>query len=226
MIMEEIIKNANDAIIEKRDRLKEKAERYFAVIQVPNSVSDIKQRKAKSTPPISKILYGLAGAMVAGTCTDLIEGTACKIGTLILAGCSVLGGYRIARNIKKSASVNVAPRNSLYAVKSELTQKVIDAVKKTGDEWIEFITPRQKEILQAIENADCQEERKMGLKDKVCLYEILDIKVLSLTQMIDSVNDISGFNAALSECRKLLLSAIDKTASVQMQKYGSLLAND
>ena len=67
--MKEKINQINQSIDEKRNRLMEKAERYFASIIIPSNIT-LQQRDVTANsgkvPPIAYILYGIAGLSAVG----------------------------------------------------------------------------------------------------------------------------------------------------------------
>lgn len=214
--MDEKTQKIITSIEEKRNRLKEKAERYFAAISVPpSSQTETSSNQGSKTPPISYIAYGgavvsLIGAFVSDTKWPLF---------LLTAGLAY-AGYRLSgMNLSSSPQPSVP---SLSNIKTDVTSKVIDAVKKTTAEWEEFITLQKKEIQNVIATSSLSADEKESATSKTYLYEVIDIRVLDLSNLINSATTTSELKNALEACKSKLLAAIDKAITQQLNIYNSL----
>lgn len=204
------------SIEEKRNRLKEKAERYFAAISVPSSSQiEISSNQGSKTPPISYIAYGgaalsLIGAFVSDT----------KWPLFLLTAVLAYAGYRLGKMKRSSSPQSSVP--SLSNIKTDVTSKVIDSVKKITAEWEEFITLQKKEIQNVIAISSLSADEKESATSKTYLYEVIDIRVLDLSNLINSATTNSELKTALETCKSKLLFAIDKAITQQLDIYKSL----
>lgn len=217
--MKEKINQINFSIEEKRDRLKEKVERYFSAITIPSScVQKTSQTKTHSTPPISYILYGIAGLSAFGAlCTDS------KVLCLGLTVASAFGGYKMSRTIDNvSSSAGLNTNLDISTLKNDIISKVLDAVKKTTNEWESFMELKQKEIQNEISLSSLPESQKDEMISKIFIYEVIDINISYFSSMIKTSVSVSDIKTQMNLYKTKFLSAIDDAASRQISKYKSI----
>lgn len=220
--MKEKIEQVNLSIDEKRMRLKEKAERYFAVITIPSNAApkqDQPYSSKKGTPPISYLLYGIAGASAICAVT-----TGAKLLCLGLAAASAFGGYRLSTPPKKSgnASASNCEHVNINAIKNEVTAKVLEAVKKVTNEWEGFMELKQKEVQAAIRSSSMDDSQKDAMLSKTFLYEVIDINISDFNSALNSASDAVAIKQHLNAYQTKLLAAIDAAANKQINNYNSL----
>lgn len=225
--MKEKIEKINNAIDEKRERLKEKAERYFAVISVPSAVSNnavARTTETKKTPLLSYILYGVTGLSAIGAfMTDASESSSSKILLLGVAVASAIGGFAVSKSAgQRKPTGGNAPAASITTVRNEVEAKVLDAVKKVTNEWEEFMELKQKDLRLYIEASQQDNGRKDTLLSKIFLYEIIDISTNEFYRMITAASTSAEIKQQLEAYRAKLFSAIDRAADKQKAKYRSL----
>lgn len=219
--MKEQINQINRSIADKRDRLKEKAERYFAAIVLPSDTPAAHRQQPKggrTTPPISYILYGIAGlSTVAALASDS------KILCLGVAAASAFGGYRLSQS---TSAGNTAPASdagmNIGLLKNEIIAKVLDAVKKTTGEWESFMEAKQKEVQATIAASSLNDGQKDEMASKTFLYEVIDISLSEFTSMMNAVATPSDIRQCMAAYQSKLLAAIDTAATKQMSNYNSL----
>lgn len=213
------INQINLSIEEKRDGLKEKVERYFTEITVPFSNERHLQRtRTKSVPPISYILYGVAGVSAIGALC-----TGSKVLCLGLAAASAFGGFKLS---KSSADITSAVSHksnlSMGTLKNDIISKVLDAVRKTTNEWECFMELKQKEMQNVISLSSLTDNQKDEMLSKIFIYEVIDINVSDFSAMINSSVSTFEIKTQLDLYKTKLLSAINDVASKQISKYNSL----
>lgn len=209
------------ALEDKRQRLKEKAERYFAAISFPTS-SPVRRSNVvkKNTPPISYILYGVAGlSAITALCTE--SGSA-KFLCCSLAALSAFGGYKLANNTTGNHN-DISPNNhdKIFS-KNEVISKVVDSVKRITNEWDDFMEIKQKDMQQSIQASDYTEEEKDSMMSKIFIYEVIDVSLSEFNQMVSSVEDVTTLKAKVNQFKSKVLSAIDNTVDKQVAKYSSI----
>lgn len=215
--MKEFIAQMNLAISEKRDRLKERADRLLSSIEIPTIIESNSVRKTVKTPPIVYILYGVAGLSVVGALAS-----DSKILFWGLAAASAFGGYKVSQNISGSTSTSPNAKPNINDIKSEVSTKVVDVVKSTTQEWESFMTAKQKELQNAIFNSPFSEAEKNNMTSKTFVYEVINISLLDFSNSISAVSDAFALKSALNAYKDKLLNAIDVAASRQMTKFSSI----
>lgn len=221
--MKEKIIQINQSIEEKRVRLKEKSERYFASITIPSDSMSSRHysntNRGQSKPPISSILYGVAGL---SAITAMVSDS--KIPLLAIAAASAFGGYRLSKsgcsNFTKSTSSSSFNINSL---KNEITSKVLDSVKNITEEWESFMDLKQKEIQNVIISSTLNDNQKDVLLSKIYLYEVIDISIADFTLKANSIVNISELKTLIDSYKFKLISAIDSVVIKQTSKYNALM---
>ncbi len=228
-VMKEKINQINRSIEETRDRLKEKVERYFLTITVSNGQlpqQSVQGSKDAKTPPISYMLYGVAGLsfilMIASESSESSESS--KLLYLAAAAACAYGGYKFSHKNKSNASASTSSQVlNIDSLKNEVTAKIIESVKKTSKEWEQFMKMNQKEVQSAISSSSLSEEEKDSLLSKVYVYEVIDISLSDFLSMSSAAKDLSVIKQNIASYKAMLLDAIDKAAEKQIGKYNSLL---
>lgn len=230
--MKETINKINLQISEKRDRLKEKAERYFDCIVVPMSATTPTHSLSKkgSVPPVSYILYGIAG--VSAICTfatdsKILFASIAAINSKILfagiAAISAFGGYIFSQNNHNDKNTAISYNtDSLSSVKTDMISKVLESVKKTTKEWEDFMELKQKEIQTLIDTAPLEANKKDELLSKIFVFDVIDISISEFSGMINTASSLLEIQQRIKEYKIKLLNAIDDAANKQIKKYKSL----
>lgn len=224
--MKEKINQINRSIEETRDRLKEKVERYFLAITVPNGQlpqQSVQGSKDAKTPPISYMLYGVAGlSFILMIASESSESS--KFLYLAAAAACAYGGYKFSHKNKSNTSASTSSQVlNIDSLKNEVTAKIIESVKKTSKEWEQFMKMNQKEVQSAISSSSLSEEEKDSLLSKVYVYEVIDISLSDFLSMSSAAKDLSVIKQNIASYKAMLLDAIDKAAEKQIGKYNSLL---
>lgn len=220
--MKEKIIQINSSIEEKRNRLKEKVDRYFASIRTLSSESSPQQslvtNKNNSVPPISYILYGFAGLSVIGTLA-----TNSKLLCLGIAAVSAFGGYKLSKqNSCTPHSINTPTNSNIATIKNDVTSKILDSVKRITSEWEEFMEQNQKEIQNVISASSLSDSEKDTLISQVFIYEVIDISISEFSSMINSVSNTAELKQKMALYKSKLINAIDIAADKQIKKYKNL----
>lgn len=228
-VMKEKINQINRSIEETRDRLKEKVERYFLTITVPNGQlpqQSVQGRKDAKTPPISYMLYGVAGLsfilMIASESSESSESS--KLLYLAAAAACAYGGYKFSHKNKSNTSANTSSQVfDIDSLKNEVRTKVRESVTKTTKEWEQFMEMNQKEVQSAISSSSLNEAEKDSLLSKVYVYEVIGISLSDFLFMLNAAKDLSAIKQSVASYKVMLLDAIDKATEKQIGKYNSLI---
>lgn len=227
--MKEKINQINRSIEETRDRLKEKVERYFLTITVPNGQlpqQSVQGRKDAKTPPISYMLYSVAGLsfilMIASESSESSESS--KLLYLAAAAACAYGGYKFSHKNKSNTSANTSSQVfDIDSLKNEVRTKVRESVTKTTKEWEQFMEMNQKEVQSAISSSSLNEAEKDSLLSKVYVYEVIGISLSDFLFMLNAAKDLSAIKQSVASYKVMLLDAIDKATEKQIGKYNSLI---
>lgn len=227
--MKEKINQINRSIEETRDRLKEKVERYFLAITVPNGQlpqQSVQGRKDAKTPPISYMLYGVAGLsvilMIVSESSESSESS--KLLYLAAAAACAYGGYKLSHKNKSNTSASSSSQVlDIDSLKNEVRTKVRESVTKTTKEWEQFMEMNQKEVQSAISSSSLNEAEKDSLLSKVYVYEVIGISLSDFLFMLNAAKDLSAIKQSIASYKAMLLDAIDKAAERQIGKYNSLI---
>lgn len=227
--MKEKINQINRSIEETRDRLKEKVERYFLAITVPNGQlpqQSVQGRKDAKTPPISYMLYGVAGLsvilMIVSESSESSESS--KLLYLAAAAACAYGGYKLSHKNKSNTSASSSSQVlDIDSLKNEVRTKVRESVTKTTKEWEQFMEMNQKEVQSAISSSSLNEAEKDSLLSKVYVYEVIGISLSDFLFMLNAAKDLSAIKQSIASYKAMLLDAIDKAAEKQIGKYNSLI---
>ena len=234
-VMKEKINQINRSIEETRDRLKEKVERYFLAITVPNGQlpqQSVQRSKDAKTPPISYMLYGVAGlsfiltiASIASEASEASEASkASKLLYLAAAAACAYGGYKLSHKNKSNTSASSSSQVlDIDSLKNEVRTKVRESVTKTTKEWEQFMEMNQKEVQSAISSSSLNEAEKDSLLSKVYVYEVIGISLSDFLFMLNAAKDLSAIKQSIASYKAMLLDAIDKAAEKQIGKYNSLI---
>ena len=217
--MKEKINQINRSIEETRDRLKEKVERYFLAITVPNGQlpqQSVQGSKDAKTPPISYMLYGVAGLsfilMIASESSESSESS--KLLYLAAAAACAYGGYKLSRKNKSNTSASSSSQVlDIDSLKNDVRTK----------EWEQFMEVNQKEVQSAISSSSLSEAEKDSLLSKVYVYEVIGISLSDFLFMLNAAKDLSAIKQSIASYKAMLLDAIDKAAEKQIGKYNSLI---
>lgn len=233
--MKEKINQINRSIEETRDRLKEKVERYFLAITVPNGQlpqQSVQRSKDAKTPPISYMLYGVAGlsfiltiASIASEASEASEASkASKLLYLAAAAACAYGGYKLSHKNKSNTSASSSSQVlDIDSLKNDVRTKVRESVTKTTKEWEQFMEMNQKEVQSAISSSSLNEAEKDSLLSKVYVYEVIGISLSDFLFMLNAAKDLSAIKQSIASYKAMLLDAIDKAAEKQIGKYNSLI---
>lgn len=233
--MKEKINQINRSIEETRDRLKEKVERYFLAITVPNGQlpqQSVQRSKDAKTPPISYMLYGVAGlsfiltiASIASEASEASEASkASKLLYLAAAAACAYGGYKLSHKNKSNTSASSSSQVlDIDSLKNDVRTKVRESVTKTTKEWEQFMEMNQKEVQSAISSSSLNEAEKDSLLSKVYVYEVIGISLSDFLFMLNAAKDLSAIKQSIASYKAMLLDAIDKAAERQIGKYNSLI---
>ena len=227
--MKEKINQINRSIEETRDRLKEKVERYFLAITVPNGQlqqQSVQGSKDAKTPPISYMLYGVAGLsfilMIASESSESSESS--KLLYLAAAAACAYGGYKLSRKNKSNTSASSSSQVlDIDSLKNDVRTKVRESVTKTTKEWEQFMEMNQKEVQSAISSSSLNEAEKDSLLSKVYVYEVIGISLSDFLFMLNAAKDLSAIKQSIASYKAMLLDAIDKATEKQIGKYNSLI---
>lgn len=221
--MKEKINQINRSIEETRDRLKEKVERYFLTITVPNGQlpqQSVQGRKDAKTPPISYMLYGVAGLSF----ILMIASESSKLLYLAAAAACAYGGYKLSHKNKSNTSASSSSQVlDIDSLKNDVRTKVRESVTKTTKEWEQFMEMNQKEVQSAISSSSLNEAEKDSLLSKVYVYEVIGISLSDFLFMLNAAKDLSAIKQSIASYKAMLLDAIDKAAERQIGKYNSLI---
>lgn len=233
--MKEKINQINRSIEETRDRLKEKVERYFLAITVPNGQlpqQSVQRSKDAKTPPISYMLYGVAGlsfiltiASIASEASEASEASkASKLLYLAAAAACAYGGYKLSHKNKSNTSASSSSQVlDIDSLKNDVRTKVRESVTKTTKEWEQFMEMNQKEVQSAISSSSLNEAEKDSLLSKVYVYEVIGISLSDFLFMLNAAKDLSAIKQSIASYKVMLLDAIDKATEKQIGKYNSLI---
>lgn len=224
--MKEKINQINRSIEETRDRLKEKVERYFLAITVPNGQlpqQSVQGSKDAKTPPISYMLYGVAGlSFILMIASESSESS--KLLYLAAAAACAYGGYKLSHKNKSNTSASSSSQVlDIDSLKNDVRTKVRESVTKTTKEWEQFMEMNQKEVQSAISSSSLNEAEKDSLLSKVYVYEVIGISLSDFLFMLNAAKDLSAIKQSIASYKAMLLDAIDKAAEKQIGKYNSLI---
>lgn len=209
------------AIEQKRLELKRNVETLFSTISVqqPTSIVSTKPNNGKKTPPISYILYGLAGVSAVG----LISGDSgiSKLLCLGISAASAYGGYKFSN----PTPVNPVSGNSVYnidTVKNEIKSKIIDSIKRITTEWEDFMEIQQKELQNTVQNSNYSDQEKDGMLSKIFVYEVIDISLSEVNRTISDATDSESLKQQIQLIKTRIINAIDLSLNQQINKYQSV----
>lgn len=219
--MKERISQINLSIEEKKIHLINQVEQHFTAIRVTSSFDESQSKviqNSKSAPPLTYILYAIAGLSAIGAIA-----TESKVLCLGVAAASAIGGYKLSQNANAITTNKPSHSTNIAAIKNIITTKVLESVKKTTNEWEEFMETNQKEIQNLISSSALDSNKKDYLYSLVFLYEVIDISISEFSSMISSSANTADINQALIKYKSKFISAIEAAASKQIAKYNLLL---
>lgn len=219
--MNNIINNINQAIADKCNQLKNEVNVGLSSIALPNSLPPVPQTNSRqtSTPPISYILYGLAGLSAIGALS--LSGFR-LIGLGIAAACAY-GGYKASQ---QKAFTGVVTGNliiNLDNLKIEVSSKIISVFQNVTREWDDFMQQTKNNIQNAINQSSLDSSQKDEMMNKIFIHEVFDISMADFNSKMNVVSTVADLRSAIEAFRSRLLNAIEATGRKQMEKYNSLL---
>ena len=225
--MKEIIETINRSITEKCNQLKNEVNMGFSSIVLPNvlPITPKASSSKSTTPPISYILYGVAGLSAIGAFTASDDGSiGPKLLGLGFAALCAIGGYRFSKPTAKEEVVTGTPIINLDSFKNDVSSKVISIVKNVSGEWDDFMQANKNQLQQAINNSALDTTTKDEMMNKVFIHEVFDIRLVDFNKQINLVNTIADLKTTIESFKTKLLTAIDNTAREQIDKYNLLLS--
>jgi hypothetical protein len=219
--MREIINSKVSSIESKGSQLKEKAERSFGAITVTTaSAVNVRNANSKKTPPISYILYGIAGVSALGFLS--VESGFSKLLCAGLAAASAYGGYNISNATTRQSSCHQTADFNIMSVKNGVSTKVIEAVKQITREWEEFMTAEQRDLQRQIHQLNLDAAKEDSILSKISVYEVIDISLSDFNSMVNRVNDSVTLKQQVEAFKVKLIRAIDNAVNKQIAKYRSI----
>ena len=218
--MEEKIKKINEDILKEKNRLKDKAELCFSAISLPSTSHAITTNNKNQKPPITNILYGVAGLLAVGGLFS--DGTASRLLCFGAAAASAYGGWKIGQNTSATSS-SPNPTIDFNSLKGDVTSKVIEIVKKLKSDWDTFMDGQQKSIQLSIQNSTLDEDVKDAMISKICVYVVLDISLSDFNNQMRNVSTVTMMRSVIDTFKEKVTAAIESASSKQIEKYNSLL---
>lgn len=211
----------NQAIFEKAMRMKENIAGNFPVIKAPTLSSipvSVRNSDAK-IPPISYLLYGVAGLSVIAA----IMANSSKLLYLGIGGISAYGGYKLSHFVNKKTENEALAEVNFTQLKNAAITEVVNAVKKNIEEWSHFMEIKQKEIQGFIQNSALSPTDKNRLASKIYLYEVLDISISDFLSVANKSTGLEDLSRIIDAYKVRVMEAIDAAQIKQIEKYSSLL---
>lgn len=209
------------SIEQKRLELKRNVETFFSTISVqqPISFTSSKPNKGKKIPPISYILYGLAGVSAIG----IISGDSgiSKLLCLGVSAASAYGGYKLS-NPTMENTVSVNNVFNIDTLKNEIKSKIVDSIKSITKDWEDFMEIQQKKLQNSIQNSEYSEQEKDAMLSKVYVYEVIDVSLSEVNRMISDATDSEYLKRQLQLIKTRIINAIDQSLNQQINKYQSV----
>lgn len=219
--MNNIINNINQAIADKCNQLKNEINAGLSSIALPNSLPPAPQTNSRqtATPPISYILYGLAGLSAIGALS--ISGFR-LIGLGIAAACAY-GGYKSSQQKASTSVITGNPIINLDNLKIEVSSKIISVFQNVSREWDDFMQQTKNNIQNAINQSTLDSSQKDEMMNKIFIHEVFDISMADFNTRMNVVSSVAELKSAIEAFRSKLLNAIETTGRKQIEKYNSLL---
>lgn len=117
---------------------------------------------------------------------------------------------------------NETSSNNIQITKNEITENIISLINGINNDWEDFMTEKQKEVRELIQNSDRQPEEKDNLRSQIYTYEIIDIKISEIFDMINNCSDQYTLKKHLYEIKKKIIKAIQNAAEQQIKKYNTI----
>ncbi|MDO4462234.1 MAG: hypothetical protein Q4C30_07045 [Bacteroidia bacterium] len=213
--MKDKIIQINNAIEAKRSQLKNDVETKFKTININNNKENqqttIVPHKSK-TPPISYILYGVAG----------LSALSLSFTGTVFAAASAFCGYKLSQNKKTSSQTPSSTNIDVSSAKTYTSTKILEIVKSITNDWDNYMEARQKDVQNFITISPMPDSEKDTLMSKVFVYEIIDIKISELSNALNSASRIEELQSIISNFQNRLLLAIDKACNQQIERYKSI----
>lgn len=219
--MNNLINNINQTIADKCNQLKDEVNMGLSSITLPNSLPSVSQNDTRqtATPPISYILYGLAGLSAIGA----LSITGFRIIGLGIAAVSAYGGYRLASSNGKPDIAAGNPMINIESLKNDVSSKVISLLRKVSGEWDDFMQRTKNNIQDVINQSSLDSNQKDEMMNKIFIHEVFDISMADFNSRMNVVSTVTELKLVIDEFRSKLVSAIETTGRKQIEKYNSLL---
>lgn len=217
--IEQVIQDLN----EKGSRLKSKVNTTFDGIVIPDKPnSSVNSTSHKSTPPISYILYGVAGiSLISGLMADA---TILKLIGIGLGCASGYGGYKLSSSGTTNSSGLRMSDVNFDDIKTETTRKITECIKTISSDWEQFMRFKHKAVQDAVKSSDSlSDSEKNERLSKLYTYEVIDISVYDIMSKAKTAKDSLSLRQMLNEFREQILSAIERTVQKQIKTYHSIV---
>lgn len=219
--MKTFIENMNQSIAAKCNELKNEVNKGLSAIILPNALTPVPHTSSSQTgaPPITYILYGLAGLSAIGALS--ISGF--RIVGLGIAAICAYGGYRLSSTNSKQKVVTGTPFIDIERLKSDVSSKVILLLRKVTDEWDDYMQHNKNNLQDAINQSTLDSNQKDEMMNKVFIHEVFDISMADFNSRMNVVSTVAELKSVLEAFRSKLVNAIETTGRKQIEKYNSLL---
>ncbi len=224
--MKKIIETINRSITVKCNQLKNEVNMGFSSIVLPNSLPLAPQTSSSksTTPPISYILYGVAGLSAIGAFTASDNGSiGPKLLGLGFAALCAIGGYKFSKPAAKEEVVTGSPNINLDNYKNDVSSKVISILKKVSEEWDDFMQANKNQLQLAINNSELDATTKDEMMNKIFIHEVFDIRLADFNKHINLVNTITDLKTTIESFKEKVLTDIDNAVKKQINKYNSMI---
>lgn len=219
--MKEQLNKITDDINSKKHELLDKTESYFSGISIPSGETRPAPASSSSKPPITHILYGIAGlAAIGGCCSD---GASARVLCFATAAASAFGGWKTGqKKVMRTDTAKSGNNVSINALKNDVTHKVLDVVRKIKSEWEGFMELQQDKLQKSIRDSSIDDETKDKMLSRIFVYEVLDINLMDFNEKMRGVNDLMALRSAVSSFKLKVTQAIENAAQKQISKYNSI----
>ena len=219
--MKTFIENMNQSIAAKCNELKNEVNKGLSAIILPNVFTPVPHTSSSQTgtPPITYILYGLAGLSAIGALS--ISGF--RIVGLGIAAICAYGGYRSSSTNSKQKVVTGTPIIDIERLKSDVSSKVILLIRKVTDEWDDYMQHNKNNLQDAINQSTLDENLKDDMANRIFIHEVFDISMADFNARMNTARTVAEIKSVIETFRSKMLNAIESTGRKQIEKYQSLL---
>lgn len=230
--MNEVIVRTNQSIDEKRNQLKKMVDESssWTVNLRVDSESHMAIMKKDNKSDASEILSAGLGAFVGSAMTSKIIKKSRSISkvakltsALFLALATAISCVLSKDKKSKPTTDSLLDTPDITTLRNDVISKGIASVKIITGEWDTFMEDKQKEMYAVIDSSPLTENQKYELNSKIFTYEVIDINLSELMNMINSANSIEEISHQLEAFKKKLISSIEDAANSQKAKYDSLI---